>query len=353
MYRKEAKEYIIEHPEIYLKLDNVSEYGNGGNPSYICPICGSGTGKNGTGITTMDGKHFFCWANHCIWNNDVLDIIGKVYGISRYNDKLQKACEIYDIDYNALECDPGYSKTNKKANSAPHDEPLHFEKNMREVKNKENTNRIDFLNFYKSCIEHRRETDYLVNRGISYETQDRFWIGYFPFWRSHTAIARGKNPPMSPRVIIPTSRYSYVARDTRPYATAYTKIKEGQSEIFNYKALKHLTSPVFITEGEIDALSILELGYTAVGLGSTSNIDLLVNHLKANRPIKPVLIALDKDKLGWDAAEKLQARLKKLEIEYYCLISEINGEYKDPNERLIADRDGLRKALDEAVRRYD
>jgi replicative DNA helicase len=44
--------------------------------------------------------------------------------------------------------------------------------------------------------------------------------------------------------------------------------------LFNAKALQQ-NNPIFITEGEIDALSIIEAGGEAVGLGGTSNIEQL------------------------------------------------------------------------------
>ena len=356
MYRKEAKEYIVQHPEVFLELDNRSRNGYHSSSSYVCPICGSGTGKTGTGLTPfdrVDKTHFYCWANNCFHHNDVIDIIGKVYGLTNYNDKLKKACEIYGIEYNKLKCDPEYSKNKNNAHITTHDIPATVNNCKKRVKKNYDANKTDFLQFYKSCIEHRYETNYLVNRGISYDTQEKFWIGYCPHWRSHTAIANGRNPPMTPRIIIPSSRYCYLARDTRPYVTDYTKIREGQSQIFNYQALSNLTSPVFVTEGEIDALSIIEVGFTAVGLGSTSNIDLLIDHLIEHRPSQPVLIALDNDNPGWTAAKKLETELQKMEIENYNLIPEINGNYKDVNERLVADRDGLRKAVEEAVSCYD
>ncbi len=44
--------------------------------SYICPICGSGSGEHGSGITTKDGVHFTCWAGDCFKNADIIDVIG-------------------------------------------------------------------------------------------------------------------------------------------------------------------------------------------------------------------------------------------------------------------------------------
>lgn len=45
MLRSEAKDQIIREPQRYLQLDNQSQHRHSGKPSYICPICGSGTGK--------------------------------------------------------------------------------------------------------------------------------------------------------------------------------------------------------------------------------------------------------------------------------------------------------------------
>ena len=30
--------------------------------SYICPNCGSGSGKNGSGMTSRDGEYWKCWS---------------------------------------------------------------------------------------------------------------------------------------------------------------------------------------------------------------------------------------------------------------------------------------------------
>ena len=94
-------------------------------------------------------------------------------------------------------------------------------------------------------------------------------LGYDGAWISPKAIKDGKNPPASPRIIIPTSRHSYVARDTRQDADKKFKaMNEGAAEIFNIKALQE-DAPIFITEGAIDAISIIEAGGQALALGST------------------------------------------------------------------------------------
>ena len=69
MTREDAKQSIIRNAGSYLTRDNSKK-------GYICPICGSGSGKKGTGITTKDKIHFTCWAG-CFTNSDIIDIINE------------------------------------------------------------------------------------------------------------------------------------------------------------------------------------------------------------------------------------------------------------------------------------
>ena len=54
MTKTELKEKILANSANYFLRDKKHK-------GYICPICGSGSGKNGTGITTKDNIHFTCW----------------------------------------------------------------------------------------------------------------------------------------------------------------------------------------------------------------------------------------------------------------------------------------------------
>ena len=89
MNREEARQYIIDRSTDYLQPDRSKK-------GYICPICGSGSGNKGTGITTKDKVHFTCWAG-CFTNSDIIDIIGQENGLTDYNDKLQKAADVFNI----------------------------------------------------------------------------------------------------------------------------------------------------------------------------------------------------------------------------------------------------------------
>ena len=83
MTKTELKEKILANSANYFLRDKKHK-------GYICPICGSGSGKNGTGITTKDNIHFTCWVG-CFTNKDIFDIIGLQYGLTDFKDKFQKA----------------------------------------------------------------------------------------------------------------------------------------------------------------------------------------------------------------------------------------------------------------------
>ena len=151
-------------------------------------------------------------------------------------------------------------------------------------------------------------------------------------------------------LIIPTGYNSYVARNTDPQADSKARYrKTGQATPLNWKALQSATKPIFIVEGEIDALSIIEVGGEAIGLGSTANIDLFINnYVKKHKPTQPLVIALDNDEKGQQATEKLEKALEELGLTTYR--HNPAGEHKDANEALLADREAFTQAVAHAER---
>ena len=164
----------------------------------------------------------------------------------------------------------------------PQRQPQRAQKAPQEVQYMQEVQK-DYTEYYRECkarISDPAAADYLAFRGISLEVAHRFWLGFDPKWRSPAAIENGYNPPRSPRLIIPTSSSSYIARDVRPDAEKCLKMKEGKVHLFNTRDLYNADDrPVFITEGEIDALSIIEAGGLATALGSAANYKMLVDLL--------------------------------------------------------------------------
>ena len=81
MQYKEAITYINENAAMWLKADK-------SNRGYICPICGSGSGPKGTGITENpeNKNHFTCWKG-CFSSKSFVDI-----GLKLYSFYLLKVC---------------------------------------------------------------------------------------------------------------------------------------------------------------------------------------------------------------------------------------------------------------------
>ena len=209
----DAKFFIVNHAEDYLQRD---KSGRG----FICPVCGSGSGKHGTGITTKDGIHFTCWRG-CYVSKNIIDIIGMKYGLQSWKEKLEKASQEFGV---TLEKTPSFMKKSENSNGKEE----------------------NYENFLKDCYAHREECEYLQSRGISVEVQNRFEIGYCENWQSPTALRKGYDPQPSPRVIIPTSSRSYVAVDVR----AREGLTEHQKQFVNGRMVK----PTYSLYGAVRAL---------------------------------------------------------------------------------------------------
>lgn len=346
MNREQARQYIIDRGKDHLTPDRTHK-------GFICPICGSGKGNHGTGITTKDEVHFTCWTG-CFTNADIIDIIGLENGLIDYNSKLQTAAAEYGI---AIE---NYHKSAKQDDFSLAQEYQKQAESKRHTQESTHNNAYtmaqeepDYSNFFLQAHEAIERTSY--HRGLSRSTLDRFNVGYVESWR------HPKAPKMeaSPRLIIPTSPYSYLARHAseRDYINyrgeVENKSKVGKVRIFNAGAIATATSPIFIVEGELDAMSFYEVGGEAVGLGSLSYTRLFIAELKKRKPKEPLIIALDNepDPVKQEKVEKAVAELadglKRLDIPYYRL--DVTKLYKDANEALNADREAFRAAVAEAV----
>jgi len=278
----------------------------GGYDTFICPFCGNGSGSDGTGISTRDGRRYTCFKG-CFTVKDYLDILKLQHGTNSENDIFA----IRSLEIGGVSSTP----TTKPANMA------------------------DFFASAHSAITTSEAVAFLASRGISIETAIRFGLGYCPNWQSPTALRSGKNPPSSRRLIIPTGAAGYTARTIEGGTPdKYRFMKEGEAGYFGRAAL-YGTVPVFIVEGAIDALSISEAGGAACALGSTSGVDKFLAMVDNERPTVPLVLSLDNDKAGQDAQAKLRSALEARAVSFY----EINtsGEYKDPNEHLTSNRDAF------------
>lgn len=221
----------------------------------------------------------------------------------------------------------------------------------------------------KVAQAHLDETDYLKKRGISMELAKRFHLGYVPTWGNPKPALEGKKIHQTPRIIIPTSENTYLARDTRSNIPdeekPYKKTKVGKAHLFNDKALLQDTKPIFLVEGEFDALSIMEASdkVEAVALGSTQNQKILkdalmdrVKHNKANAnmPYDPLfLIAMDNDDAGDMANHQIAQLLKGMHFVGHIVTHTLVDNHKDANEALVADKARLASNIEKILKEPD
>lgn len=200
----------------------------------------------------------------------------------------------------------------------------------------------DLSEYFTLCHARLYQTGYLSNRGIGPVTAECFTLGYDPQWK-HPKLAQNPKTPSSPRVIIPTGPGSYIARDIRNSlqgkARKYAKMKVGPVRLFNIPALKSTGLPVIIVESEMDALSVIEVGGQAVGLGGTGNVKAFLRCVEQIRPTQPLILSLDNDKAGKKASNELEKGLEILQIPFYR--SNVAGSCKDTSEALERDREAF------------
>lgn len=334
MERQEAREQLKGQLRAYV--ESITQKSKGAN-MYVCPLCRSGTGSHSTGAFSIarDGTSWKCFS--CNEGGDIFDLIGKYEGIADYSEQLKRAGEIFGITID------NYRAT------APEDLRAYQKQPKTEQYTHSNihtsTATMDYTKFFLQANKDIGKTSY--HRGLSLETLNRFNIGYVENWRHPKAPT---NVPASPRLIIPTSKESYLARDTREHIPKgqepYIKSKVGQIHIFNSNALYTAKKPIFIVEGELDALSIIEVGGEAVALGTTTKVKSLLEILKKGKPEQPLIIALDNDEAGEKAYMGLSEGLKGLGIPFYR--RNPAGKYKDANEALQGNREALRQAVENA-----
>lgn len=333
-----TRELNQHEPDFLEKAEAVTQ----GRQTYVCPVCRNGTGSSGTGIVRdpkSDKNRYKCFK--CGFYGDIFDLWKRHLGINDNKEAYKSLCQHYGLPLGGA---GGYQaqnqnqpKTEQYTHNNIHTEAC-VEANGLEAERQKNNA------YYTECRKHISETDYLVRRGLSDEVVNRFCLGYDPNYRKNTGGKAWK------AIIIPTGDNSYIVRNTDRQADKQNRYRKvGESRIFNEKALRHAKKPVFICEGELDALSIIEVGGEAVGLGSTANVHMLARRLASIRPTQTLVLALDNDDSGQKATKVLEQELKKLKLPFYRCNP--YGDKKDANDALLADRDAFMAAIYEAERK--
>lgn len=340
----------------------------------ICPLCSSGSGSHGTGITENPKKpnQLKCW--NCGFQGDVIDLIQQETGAD-YNTALKNAAAELGIEIDPYRqsaaadfADDGDDRPAQNAQNAPKtdfkesDDKKTGQQDKTPQRGAEEAtaaNVTDYTEYYKECnarLSDPAALSYLQARGISELVADAYYLGYDPEWISPTVrksqAAKGSDwtPAPTARIIMPISKNHYIARAISPdVQKEFAKMNEtggGKTAIFNRRALYGDREAVFLVEGVFDALSIIEAGAAAVALNSTSNADKLIKQLEQEPTRATIILCLDNDEPGKKAAAVIKDGLTRLNISY--VTADITGRYKDPNDALNGDRAAFEAAIQTA-----
>ena len=378
-FEKTIPEIMAEIKENYSYdiMNAITQPDNSGK-GFVCPLCGSGTGKDGTGlmIGTKNKNYFQCWNAGCGFGGDVFDFLKAITHKTEAVELVREAENILHRNFlednkntveNRKETPATAEQVNKNmvgtmtnklvVNPVKKNNDL-LEKARQEAETKEQERRNAL--FITNCrdalfTEENPGLEYLKRRGISEKTAEAFGLGY-------TAKYYGKMD--TPAVIIPKyvkgkGFISYTARSIENVEKGRKARKnKGEQGIFNLPALLNPGAVIFLVEGEFDALSIIEAGYTAICTGGETDREKLVKIIceRWNDPTNPprpewYVIIPDNDRnddgepdetRGYSTGLKILDALKQGNVKTALIDTRLwNPDIKDCNDYLVADRNGF------------
>ncbi len=327
--------YVNKNADRFLARDRSGK-------GFVCPVCGSGSGPNGTGITENPRSpgHFTCWGGGCFTNRSVADILAVKNGIDPDDAKEVARNAARELGLPLDDAEEAAGEEGGRTGRRKSEEES------------ERGQDVGIGEFFRECHGDIEKTDYWRQRGLSREIVDEFNIGFRKGWRH----PKTPGAPASDRLIIPTGGGSYLARATSAEVGGrYSKQKVGPARIFNIGALYKAEGPVFVVEGEIDAMSVIMAGGRAVGLGSLSMAGRLLDEAAASPNKPPLIIALDNDGGEGGAGNKAQMKIeeKREELEgrglrlRFADTDRLFLGCKDANEALLKDSGLFRAAVAE------
>lgn len=349
---------------------------NKNGPSYICPICKNGTGSDGTGSAHVKNNKIKCYGAGLCFGEHHEDVLGALRIIEggTIKDVLRRHFSDYDpgqalkqaradgrlpsasASHFAAEVraeNPSASAiewdgTISNENEAPQQQPTAPApasappQSSAPAPAPEPTPPPSQEPYYKTCFKassNARCMGYVQSRGFTAEQADK-WLFMYDSRRD--------------RLVIPISDTFYLARSLT-VNSKYPKYMQPSGvgiEIFNLPALE-LSEPVFIVEGTLDAISVIEAGKApAISINSANDVGQFIEIIKqrygrgATFPL--MLLSLDNDEAGMNATADLVKVLEELSLPYR--LANILDDYHDANDRFVKDREGLRQAVEGEVR---
>ena len=332
-----------------------------------CPFCG---GKGCADIVNKyNNEYFDC--KQCGVKGTIIDIYAYENGIDATTNEgksqvINELCKTYGIDNNT---------NNQEAKQKPSTELLQAQ--IKTIKQHEDNKikKYDFTDvvdrLHKQLLESPEGMNYFIDRGLSEDTIKRFKLGYEPkgineAFKDYPELHYYKDlaecyPYFVPMFKEGVCEYILPRQDIKilekklQEGELYKIDKEGNKReypktmnlknipttIYNLdEAMKN--DLIFICEGWCDALSLENEGYKSVALNSVTSVSKFINMIQEVKDYqsKTYVIALDNDKSGKEARQKLQDELQNLKCRVKQLYPEGEG-VKDINNMLLKDEKSL------------
>ena len=201
--------------------------------------------------------------------------------------------------------------------------------------------KYNYVDYLTECTQNVIHTDYFKKRGLSDSVIRRFRLGYDD--RFNLNFEQNNAHEIETAAIIPYGMHGFCARNTDSKEKNDRYIKKGEVPLFNKVALEQ-EGPIFITEGEFDALSIETLGYRAIALGGAGNIKPAIKAICECKENHIFYICPDNDEVGFECANNLYKSLCELDKD--CKIINLSAPFKDINDALLHDSQSLKARID-------
>lgn len=274
----------------------------------------------GTMAFFADAKRVRCFDCHAQY--DVLDLIGMDYHLD-YLGSLRFAADKYGVEI-----------------AADTQMPFVVKKGVTNMPEKKSDS--EFI--ADSCKNISKAVVYLGSRGIDSDLVQRFHIGSSTYYDTFSEQRWDV-------VVFPLSEKSAVVRNMDSSADKKNRYRKiGPAGIWNLAALQDGINSgrcVFITEGEIDALSIIMAGGLAVALGGVDYkaLGAALGSLKTTQKNRLTIIAAcDNDEKGKETNIGIQELAKSVNCRCYSFPN-LFANYKDANARYLKDRERFIKLI--------
>lgn len=286
------------------------EYLKPAKRGYVCPKCGNGSGKDGTGaVISEDGTRLLC--GKCQRGLTNIDILAAHLGLGTsgkdYVEVVKYGGKILGIEMEK----PKFSMPQAKKEKS--EAELAQERKENELIQEDIS--MAQKNIEKLPVEGRR--------GLSLSTLKYFGCGYIAEWKPPKSRVSGTYAKETPRLIVPSGTH-YLARLIVPLSRYDEKTREyikekqhaGTKYPFNFSSISSEKINI-VVEGEIDAMSIWQatsgnfpIIATSGAAGFENFVELVRKKYESVEKKPKFLILYDSDETGRKNAPKLQKALK-------------------------------------------